>query len=136
MGSEENAQLARVLNDAFERGDMATLDSLIADDIVWHQIGGPDIVGKEALRRAPQPGAGADYEISGNARDILGNGWWLLDVQAHNSTAPQPGPTLVPGSATGENGQLLALFVPDSQGSGHGDHGHGHKKGHDKKGGH
>jgi hypothetical protein len=77
------------------------------------------------------------WESSGiiSAGHVLGKGWWLLDVQAHNSTAPQPGPTLAPNTSTGENGQLLALFVPDSQGSGHGDHGHGHKKGHGKKGG-
>jgi hypothetical protein len=77
------------------------------------------------------------WESSGiiSAGHVLGPGWWLLDVQAHNSTAPQPGPTLAPNTSTGENGQLLALFVPDSQGSSHGDHGHGHKKGHGKKGG-
>ena len=77
------------------------------------------------------------WESSGiiAANHVLGRDWWILDVQAHNSTAPQPGPTLVPNSATGENGQLLALFVPDSQGSSHGGHGQGHKKGHGKKGG-
>ena len=71
------------------------------------------------------------WESSGiiSASHVLGRGWWILDVQAHNSTAPQPGPTLVPNSSIGENGQLLALFVPDSQGTGHGHHG-----GHGKKG--
>jgi ketosteroid isomerase-like protein len=72
MGSAENARLARELNDAFEHGDMATMDRLIADDVIWHQIGGPDVVGKDALRRMPQPGMGADYELSGTARDVLG----------------------------------------------------------------
>src|SRR5919109_1273082 len=59
------------------------------------------------------------WESSGiiDAHHVLGKDWWILDVQAHNSTAPQPGPTLVPNTTTGENGQLLALFVPDSQGS-------------------
>jgi hypothetical protein len=85
------------------------------------------------------------WESSGiiDAGRVLGRGWWLLDVQAHNSIAPQPGPTLAPSSSTGENGQLLALLVPDSQGSGHGkskakdkddhkgkDNGHGKKRGH------
>jgi hypothetical protein len=58
------------------------------------------------------------WESSGiiDVGHIFGKGWWLLDVQAHNSTAPQPGPTLVPNSSTGENGQLLAMFVPGSQG--------------------
>jgi hypothetical protein len=81
------------------------------------------------------------WESSGiiNAGRMLGRGWWLLDVQGHNSTVPQPGPTLAPNSSTGENGQLLALYVPDSQGGkpDHGnrgkdkekDHSHGKKKG-------
>jgi hypothetical protein len=58
------------------------------------------------------------WESSGiiNASRVLGKDWWLLDVQAHNSTAPQPGPTLAPNTATGENGQLLALEVPGSGG--------------------
>jgi hypothetical protein len=61
-----------------------------------------------------------NWESSGiiDASNTLGSGWWLLDVQAHGATAPQPGPTLVPGSSTGEDGQLLALFVPGSTGGG------------------
>jgi hypothetical protein len=84
------------------------------------------------------------WESSGiiDAGRVLGQDWWLLDVQAHNSTAPQPGPSLAPNSSTGENGQLVAMLVPDSQGGGHGnakgkdhkdkskDNGHGKKRGH------
>jgi hypothetical protein len=64
------------------------------------------------------------WESSGiiDVGHIFGRDWWLLDVQAHNSTAPQPGPTLVPNSSTGENGQLLLLKVPGSQGGGGGHH--------------
>jgi hypothetical protein len=60
------------------------------------------------------------WESSGiiDASNTLGPNWWLLDVQAHSTTAPQPGPTLVPGSSTGEDGQLLAMFVPGSTGGG------------------
>jgi len=48
-----------------------------------------------------------DEEASGviDARDFLGNGWLLLDVQAHFTN---PDPELV------EGGQLIALFNPDS----------------------
>jgi hypothetical protein len=75
----------------------------------------------------PPPLRPGTWESSGiiDASHVLGQNWWLLDVQAHSTTAPQPGPTLVPDSSTGEDGQLLALYVPDSQGSGHG---HGKKK--------
>jgi hypothetical protein len=68
----------------------------------------------------PPPLRPGEWESSGiiDASQVLGNGWWLLDVQAHRSTAPQPGPTLTPNSSVGEDGQLLALFVPGSQGGG------------------
>jgi hypothetical protein len=74
------------------------------------------------------------WESSGviNASKILGKGWWLLDVQAHSTTAAQPGPTLAPNSSSGEDGQLLAVYIPQTLSGGHGhrggDHGHGHKK--------
>jgi hypothetical protein len=78
----------------------------------------------------PAPLRPGTWESSGiiDASRLLGQNWWLLDVQAHSITVPQPGPTLAPNSATGEDGQLLALYVPDSQGSGHG-RGHGKKRG-------
>ena len=58
------------------------------------------------------------WESSGviDAREMLGGDWWLLDVQAHSTTAPQPGPTLAPNSSSGEDGQLLAIKIPGSQG--------------------
>jgi hypothetical protein len=69
------------------------------------------------------------WESSGviNAQTLLGNDWWLVDVQAHLSvgvsterqpgpTAPgvQPAPWLFPLPPNGEDGQLLALYIPNS----------------------
>jgi hypothetical protein len=61
-------------------------------------------------------GLPGQWESSGIiwAGNALGGGWWLADVQAHTLTAPQPGPSLVPNTAVGEDGQLAALFVPHS----------------------
>jgi hypothetical protein len=75
----------------------------------------------------PPPLRPGTWESSGiiDAGHVLGRDWWLLDVQAHSTTAPQPGPSLAPNSATGEDGQLLALFVPGSQGRGGGGGGDG-----------
>jgi ketosteroid isomerase-like protein len=69
MARDDNVRVARELSDAFNSGDMQAMDRLIADDVVWHQIGQPDIKGKEALR-ASAP-ATADYAITGKAHDIL-----------------------------------------------------------------
>jgi hypothetical protein len=62
------------------------------------------------------------WESSGviNAQSLLGNGWWLLDVQAHSTTQAQPGATYgadgqpVPNTGTGEDGQFLAVYIPGS----------------------
>ena len=61
-------------------------------------------------------GLPGQWESSGIiwAGNLLGGGWWLSSVQAHTLTAPQPGPTLVPNTAVGEDGQLDGLFVPGS----------------------
>jgi hypothetical protein len=69
----------------------------------------------------PSPLRPGTWESSGviNAQTLLGHGWWLLDVQSHSTFAPQPGPTPpgappTPNTAVGEDGQLLALYIPKS----------------------
>jgi hypothetical protein len=85
----------------------------------------------------PETAARFSWESSGifKAGHLLGKDWWLLDVQAHDQSAPQPGPTLTPNSGEGEDGQLLAIKIPGSQSNddererGHwwyGDDHHGH----------
>jgi hypothetical protein len=73
-----------------------------------------------ALVATPDLTAPFLWESSGviDARRVLGRDWWLLDVQAHGRTERQPGPTLVPDSSMGEDGQLLAIKIPGSQGGG------------------
>ena len=39
-----------------------------------------------------------------DASRLLGEDWWLLDVHAHDQTAPQPGPDLEVDSNVGEDG--------------------------------
>ena len=47
-----------------------------------------------------------------DASRLLGEDWWLLDVQAHDQTAPQPDPDLEVDSGVGEDGQQLAIRIP------------------------
>jgi hypothetical protein len=67
------------------------------------------------LGTPPRPN---NAESSGviDASRLLGPNWWLLDVQAHNKRESQPGPTLTPGSSAGEDGQLDAIYIPNSTG--------------------
>lgn len=81
---------------------------------------------RRVARVDPYPGQRkGQWESSGviNAQTLLGNDWWLLDVQAHPtgpiSREQQPGPTLpgmqpTPNTANGEDGQLLAVYIPNS----------------------
>jgi hypothetical protein len=77
-------------------------------------------LGTQTLRiaafTATAPGLPGQWESSGviNAQTLLGNDWWLLDVQAHTRQKPQPGSSLVPNTSTGEDGQLLAVYIPNS----------------------
>jgi hypothetical protein len=71
MSMQENVALARQVTEAFEANDMQALDRLMADDVVWHEIGRPEPRrGKEALR-AVAPGAEIDYTITGTMHDVL-----------------------------------------------------------------
>jgi hypothetical protein len=69
-----------------------------------------------AYANTPPPLRPGTWESSGviNAHQLLGKDWWLVDVQAHSTSMVQPGPSLVPGTSTGEDGQLLAIKIPDS----------------------
>jgi hypothetical protein len=64
-----------------------------------------------AIERAGGPGA---WESSGviDASALFGRGWWLLDVEAHQTSIGQPGRSLRVDSAQGERGQLLMVFIP------------------------
>lgn len=71
MARQENESVARQVQDAFDSMDMARLDALIADDVVWHEIGVAEPRRGKAALRAVAPGGGADYEITGTTHDII-----------------------------------------------------------------
>ena len=67
-----NAALVRKGMDAFDRGDMQAFADLIADDVVWHQIGGPTLHGKQELA-ASMPGGDVDWNITATLHDVVAN---------------------------------------------------------------
>lgn len=71
MVDHENAVLLRRITDAMRVGNMETLEELVADDIVWHEIGRSEPTrGKDALRAEM---AGADYDITYQTHDVVAN---------------------------------------------------------------
>jgi uncharacterized protein len=67
-----NAALVRQALEAFDRGDIQAMADLIADDVVWHQIGAETVRGKEALA-ASLPGGDVDWNITANVHDVVAN---------------------------------------------------------------
>jgi ketosteroid isomerase-like protein len=75
MAEHPNAAAVRRLSEAFESGDMATIaavgEELMADDVVWHEIGRAEPRrGKAELRAAMGE---VDYAITGKTHDIIAN---------------------------------------------------------------
>ena len=65
-------------------------------------------------RRAIEAGGGPGVWESSGVIDVsafFGDGFWLLDVQAHDTKVRQQGPSLEIDSATGERGQLLLVHL-------------------------
>jgi ketosteroid isomerase-like protein len=94
MAEHPNAAVVRRLGEAFESGDMATVaaigDEVIADDVVWHEIGRAEPRrGKSQLRAGM---GGADYVISGTTHDIIANDDHV--VLLAEATATRGGKTL------------------------------------------
>jgi ketosteroid isomerase-like protein len=67
-----NATLVRQGLEALNRGEIQAFADLIADDVVWHQIGAETLNGKEALA-ASMPGGEVDWEITGDVHDVVAN---------------------------------------------------------------
>lgn len=71
MGDHPNAAKVREAAKAFLAGDIGPWNELIADDVVWHEIGGRTLRGKEALMESM--GDIENVEFSGAVHDVLGN---------------------------------------------------------------
>ena len=72
MQEHPNATLVRQGIEALNRGDMQAWADLIADDIVWHQIGAETIRGKQAMAEMMSGGA-RDWQITGEVHDVIAN---------------------------------------------------------------
>ena len=71
MAEHPNAAMIRKAIEAMDTNDAAYLDSIMADDIVWHMIGAPEPVrGKEQMRAAM---GDRSFEISVTLHDVTAN---------------------------------------------------------------
>ena len=82
-----NAALIRGALEAFNSGDVETYAELLADDVVWHQIGAPTLNGKEELA-ASMPSPESGESITTKVHDVVGNDEHVIAmVEAHATRA-------------------------------------------------
>src|SRR3989304_3720966 len=65
MAEHPNAAVLRKAYDAFDKGDMATLAELFAEDVVWHAPGRNPVSGVHRGRDAVFAGFAKFFELSG-----------------------------------------------------------------------
>jgi ketosteroid isomerase-like protein len=71
MSEHPNVALVRRFSEASRSGDMVTVDALLADDVVWHEIGWAEPRrGKAALMQGSGP---ADVAVTFSVLDIVAN---------------------------------------------------------------
>ena len=71
MSEHPNAAIVRRMSEAMSHGDMQQTAEMLADDVIWHEIGSRDPVrGKEALRSRM---SGGDYTITYAVHDVVAN---------------------------------------------------------------
>mgnify|MGYP001821988728 FL=1 len=71
MSEHPNAVLVRELVEMLVRDDLAGVSELIADDVVWHYIGGAEPVrGKEAMITGLRLSGNADWTITAQIHDV------------------------------------------------------------------
>lgn len=74
MDEHPNAKLVRTMLEGLNSGDMQGMVDLIADDVVWHEIGRDEPVrGKEALAARFTGPSAPDYQITGELHDVVAN---------------------------------------------------------------
>ncbi len=74
MSDHPLAAAIRGMNEAIAAGNLEAMADMLADDVVWHEIGNPEpVLGKEALaaRWAAMGDAGASFSI--DLHDVVAN---------------------------------------------------------------
>jgi ketosteroid isomerase-like protein len=72
MADHPNAAIVRAVMNSFDTGDMQALADMLAEDVIWHEIGNPEPVrGKAAL--AARMSGGTGYQITGKMHDVVAN---------------------------------------------------------------
>ena len=72
MEEHPNVTAARAMFEAFDTQDVESIRANMAEDVVWHMIGGETVVGLQALAEMMAAAEG-DFRIETEVHDIVGN---------------------------------------------------------------
>jgi len=91
MGTAENIELVRRGYEAFNTGDMATLNELFAEDAVWHVAGSGVLLGTKQGRDAilayfGELGARTQGDFQARVQDIVGGEDHTVSIQQTHGT--------------------------------------------------
>ena len=88
MGDHPNTAMFRQAMEAFNAGDAAGFAAMLADDVVWHQIGGGVLNGRAAVEEGF---AGfAEIDFTGEVHDVIANDDHLVGlISAHVKAGDQ-----------------------------------------------
>ncbi|HUG09071.1 MAG TPA: nuclear transport factor 2 family protein [Acidimicrobiia bacterium] len=71
MGDHPNVAAYREVHEKFKKGDFQAIFDVLADDVVWHQIGGTTLHGKEAVQESMSGMGEVDFDV--DIHDVVGN---------------------------------------------------------------
>lgn len=72
MEEHPNVTLYREAHERMRAGDVEGVFDVLADDVVWHQIGGPSLHGKQAVIESMSELEGVEFDV--DVHDVVGNG--------------------------------------------------------------
>jgi ketosteroid isomerase-like protein len=72
MDEHPNVTAARAMFEAFDTQDVESIRANMAEDVVWHMIGGETVVGLQALAEMMAAGEG-NFRIETEVHDMVGN---------------------------------------------------------------
>lgn len=90
MADHPNAALARSAMDGLNSGDMERMSELLADDVIWHEIGRAEPRRGKAEMAASL--GSQDFEISAKLHDVVANDEHVIALV--DATATRGGKTL------------------------------------------
>ncbi|HEX2155085.1 MAG TPA: nuclear transport factor 2 family protein [Acidimicrobiia bacterium] len=78
MEEHPNVTAYREVHERMQQGDVEGVFDVLADDVVWHQIGGPTLHGKDSVMEAMSGLEGVEFDI--DVHDVVGNGEHVIGL--------------------------------------------------------